>query len=371
MSAPSLLKTPLHEKHVELGARMMAFGGFDMPVQYSGIIEEHMAVRQEAGLFDISHMGEVYVRGPAARSFIQQLVTNDVEQLHDARAMYTVMCTPSGGIVDDLLVYRVSEEEYMLVINAANIEKDYDWMQSHNTMGAELENASAEVALLAVQGPASPDIVAELTDEPVGEMKYYRFLQPDPESFFDCEWAVLSRTGYTGEIGFELYLPAERAPAVWNAVLSAGEPHGLKPAGLGARDTLRLEAGLCLYGNDIDEDTHPLEAGLDWLVKFDKGDFIGRDALEEIRQEGPDRQLVGFVVEERGIPRSDYLILNTDEEEIGIVTSGSQSPVLDQGIGLGYVPRAERYTTPGSTLLVESRRRLLEATVRTPPFHKK
>jgi aminomethyltransferase len=369
-SSDTLKTTPLHDAHEALGARMMGFGGFDMPVQYSSIIEEHMAVRNEAGLFDVSHMGELFVRGPKALDLIQRLVTNDASKLYDGRAMYTVMCTPEGGIIDDLIVYRRSEDNYMLVLNAANVERDIDWIRTHNDVGADLENASDETALIALQGPRSLEIAQPLLDDDLDDLKFYHFWEETDGAFLDCDEALVSRTGYTGEVGLELYVSADEAEHVWNTLLEEGEEQGLKPAGLGARDTLRLEAGLCLHGNDITEQTNPYEANLGWLVKLDKGDFIGRDALESIAEKGPARKLVGFVAAERGIPRHDNIIQSPDEEEIGIVTSGTQSPILDAGIGLGYVPNDPAYTEPGQTLLIAGRRRSFEATVNKPPLHK-
>ncbi len=369
-SASTLKKTPLHAIHRALGARMMGFGGFEMPVQYSGIIEEHMAVREAAGLFDVSHMGEVYARGPHAFAFVQQLVTNDAAKLYDGRALYTVMCREDGGIVDDLIVYRLAEDEYLLVINAANIEKDFAWMQAHNPMGAALENASDALALLALQGPEAFAIAQELTDAPLSDLKFYHFRRLPPGAFLGCETALLSHTGYTGERGLEIYCEAEKAADVWEALMDAGRARGLKPAGLGARDTLRLEAGYSLYGNDITAETNPLEAGLGWVVKLDKGDFVGREALQRVKADGPTRKLVGFVVEERGIPRPGYAIEDDEGNEIGVVTSGSQSPVLQRGIGLGYVPNEETYTEPGRPLAIRARGRALAATVQKPPFYK-
>lgn len=362
-------KTPLHARHLALGARMMPFGGFDMPVQYSGIIEEHMAVREAAGLFDVSHMGEVFVRGPHAEAFVQHLVTNDAAKLHDGRAMYTVMCHPDGGIVDDLLVYRLRAEQYLLVVNAANIEKDVAWMRANNPMEADLEDASARIGLLALQGPAAFAIAASLVA--VGDLPYYHARLLPPEALVGSPWALLSHTGYTGEPGLELYVDADHVGALWDALLEAGRPHGLKPAGLGARDTLRLEAGFSLYGNELTDTTNPLEAGLGWVVKLDKGDFVGREALRQIKAEGPRRRLVGFVMEERGIPRHDYPILSPEGDPLGVVTSGSQSPVLGVGIGLGYVSNLPAYTQPGAALAVEARGRRLAARVHKPPFHKK
>ena len=348
---------------------MMAFGGFDMPVQYTSILDEHRAVREKAGLFDVSHMGEVLVRGPRAFDFVQHLVTNDAARLYDGRAMYAVMCQEDGGAVDDLLIYRMGEERYLLVINASNIEKDLAHMRAHNPMGAELEDVSADTALLAVQGPEAPAIVQKLTDVDLSGIKYYHFAEMPPGAFVGCERAVLSRTGYTGEPGFEIYCEGERAADVWAALMEAGRPAGLQPAGLGARDTLRLEAGYCLYGNDLDEATNPLEAGLGWTVKLDKGDFVGKEALERVKAEGPKRKLVGLVMEQRGIPRHGYEIL-ADGEAIGVVTSGTQSPVLGKGIALGYVPNEAAYTEPGRPLEVALRGRPAPATVQKPPFHK-
>lgn len=367
----SLKKTPLHEKHVALGARMMGFAGYDMPVQYSGIIDEHMAVREAAGLFDVSHMGEVLVRGPHAFAFVQRLVSNDINRLYDGRALYTVMCTPDGGVIDDLLVYQLDAEQYLLVINASNIDKDWAWMQEQNTVGADLENISDGIALMALQGPAAVAIAQTLTDVPVADIKYYHFQQLAPGSFFGCDFAILSHTGYTGESGFEIYCDADKASAVWDAIIKAGETHGLKPAGLGARDTLRIEAGYCLYGNDITGATNPLEAGLGWVTKLDKGDFVGREALQAIKAAGTHRKLIGFVLEDRGVPRAGYPLLSADgSHEIGQVTSGTQSPILGKGVGLGYVQNDPAYTQPGQTVLVQVRKRHLKATVTKPPFHK-
>jgi len=368
-SSDTLKTTPLHDVHESLEARMMGFGGFDMPVQYSSIIEEHMAVRNDAGLFDVSHMGELLVEGPNALDLIQGLVTNDASKLYDGRAMYTVMCTPEGGIIDDLIVYRRAEDRYMLVLNAANVERDIDWIRDHNDVGAALEDVSDDTALLALQGPKSLEIAQPLLDDDLDDLKFYHFWEKTGGSFLDCDDAIVSRTGYTGEIGLELYVSADEAEHVWSTLLERGEEQGLKPAGLGARDTLRLEAGLCLHGNDITEQTNPYEAGLGWLVKMDKGDFVGRDALAEIKENGPDRMLVGFVAAERGIPRHDHIIQSPDGDEIGVVTSGTQSPILDTGIGLGYVPNDPTYTEPGQSLQIASRRRTFQATVRKPPFH--
>lgn len=372
MAAPvdTLKTTPLHDIHLSLGARMMGFGGYDMPVQYSSIIEEHHAVREAAGLFDVSHMGEVQVIGPHAFDFVQNLVTNDASALYDGRAMYTAMCKPDGGIVDDLLVYRRAEDNYMLVINASNIEKDWAWMLAHNPMGATLNNISDATALLAIQGPKATEIVQQLTDIPLDEIKYYHFVEPAPGTFVGCETAILSRTGYTGEPGFEIYCENKKAAAVWNALMEAGQAHGLKPAGLGARDTLRLEAGFCLYGNDLSAATNPLEAGLGWITKLGKGEFIGREKLQRVKEEGPARKLIGFVLEKRGIPRHDCAILTPEGKQIGTVTSGTQSPILQKGIGLGYVLNEPSHTAPDTPLVINIRGRDYPARVRKPPFHK-
>ena len=370
MAEPDTLQyTPLHDRHVDLNARMMPFGGFDMPVQYTSIIEEHHAVREAAGLFDVSHMGEVEVNGPHAFSFVQHLITNDVSAMYNGRAMYAVMCTKDGGIVDDLIVYRRSESSYLLVINAANIEKDLAWMRSNNPMGAELTDLSPNLALIALQGPKAFDIAQPFVESALEDLTFYHFLEAHDGAFMDLSTAIVSRTGYTGEIGLELYIPSADAPVVWDTLLEAGEEHGLLPAGLGARDTLRLEAGYSLYGNDITEATNPYEAGLGWIVKLDAGDFIGRDALRTIKEAGPARRLIGFVATERGIPRHDYPIETPNGTEIGTVTSGSQSPVLNTGIGLGYVPNDEAYTMPGTALQIGGRRPF-SIEVRNPPLHK-
>ncbi len=373
-SVTPLERTPLYETHRALGAKMMPFGGFEMPVQYSSILDEHRAVREAAGLFDVSHMGEVLVHGPGAFDFVQHLVTNDAGTLYDGRAMYTVMCRPDGGAVDDLLVYRMTEDRYLLVINASNIEKDLAHIRAQHEAfegEVEIEDLSEQTALLALQGPKAFEIAQSVTDVPLGDIKYYHFVQPEPGTFLGCEHAIISHTGYTGEPGLEIYCETERAEGVWNALMEAGEAHGLKPAGLGARDTLRLEAGYCLYGHELTEETTPLEAGLGWVTKLDKGDFVGRKAIAAQKERGVPRKLVGFVMEERGIPRQDYAITAPDGEPIGEVTSGSQSPLLGQGIGLGYVPNDSAFTAPGSAIGIAVRGRILPATVTKPPFHKK
>lgn len=362
-------RTPLYDAHVALGARMMPFGGFEMPVQYTSIIDEHQAVRRHAGLFDVSHMGEVRVRGPHAFAFVQHLVTNDVGKLSDGRAQYTTMCQEDGGIVDDLLVYRIAEDDYMLVINASNIRKDLDWMKAHNPMKAQLQNVSDATGLLALQGPKAFEIFDALAPGVAEGLPYYHFRVLENGELLGLDNVIISHTGYTGEQGLEIYLPAKAAEQVWNALLEVGTPAGLKPAGLGARDTLRLEAGFSLYGNDLWEETTPLEAGLGWVTKLDKGDFVGREALQAQKASGIPRKLVGFVMQERCIPRHGQTIVGADGEPVGVVTSGSQSPTLNRGIGLGYVPNTSEHTTPGATIYVEQRGKRFTGIVHKPPFH--
>ena len=367
--ADTLATTPLYDVHEALGARMMPFGGFDMPVQYSGIIAEHEAVRNNAGLFDVSHMGEVDVTGPQAEAFVQHLVTNDVSALYDGKALYTAMCTPEGGIIDDLLVYRRAANHFLLVINAGNRAEDWRWMQENNPMGATLTNRSDEYALLALQGPKALDIARPFVGPALDELKFYHFIEMNDGSFIDCDRAIISRTGYTGEPGLELYVPPEDAALVWNTLLEAGADDGLLPAGLGARDTLRMEAGFCLHGNDISKETNPYEAGLGWIVKLEAGDFIGREALRAVKEEGPHRKLVAFVAQERGIPRAGDELIDADGTVLGPVTSGTQSPTLSSGIGLGYVPNKSTYTDPGTSLSVQGRR-TVAVEVAKPPLHK-
>lgn len=365
----TISKTPLHDVHLQLGARMTPFAGYHMPVQYAGIIEEHLAVRRQAGIFDVSHMGEIFVRGPHAADFTQYVITNDVESLYDGRALYTVMCREDGGIVDDLIVYRITEDEYLFVVNAANREKDLNWMIQNNAAKAEIDDVSERVALIAVQGPRSLEIVERALGESFDDLKFYHFRKSEAGPLQGSDVSMVSRTGYTGEVGVEIYCDADAAVSVWNAVMDAGSEAGLQPAGLGARDTLRIEAGYCLYGNDITDETNPLEAGLGWLTKLDKEEFIGKQALDAIRDRGLERKFVAFVLQERGIPRRGYPILDPAENEIGIVTSGTQSPVLQQGIGLGYVLNRPGFIEPGSELLISVRGRPMKAVVRKPPLH--
>jgi aminomethyltransferase len=363
MTGEALKRTPLHGIHVAAGARMVPFGGWDMPVQYAGIIEEHRAVRTRAGLFDVSHMGEAEVSGPGAIAFVQRLVTNDLSRIAAGQAMYTPMCTPQGGIIDDLLVYRLGDTRLMLVVNAANTDADLAWIRAHLDGGAALRDISAETALLALQGPRAPAILARLTRHPVDLIKYYWFREGIDVA---GRRAIVSRTGYTGEDGFELYVPAEDAPALWAALLDAGRADGLMPAGLGARDTLRLESGLLLHGNDMDSTTTPMEVGLAWTVKLQKGDFIGADVLRRQKAEGTARRLTGFVVEDRAIARHGFPI-QVDGRHAGRVTSGSFGPTVQKSIGLGFVPPA--HAAVGSRIAVEIRGRAVPAAVAKTPFY--
>ncbi|MDA0874392.1 MAG: glycine cleavage system aminomethyltransferase GcvT [Bacteroidetes bacterium] len=365
-----LQRTPLYDRHVALGAKMVPFAGFDMPVQYSGILDEHHAVRSAAGLFDVSHMGEVLVRGPHAFDFVQHLVSNNVAALTDGNAQYTVMCREDGGIVDDLLVYRRADQDYLLVINASNIEGDVAWMRANNPMGAEITDVSDRTGLLALQGPAAFDILAAASGFDASVLAFYTFAEPADGSFLGLSDVIISRTGYTGEPGGEIYTRAEDAAKVWDALLQHGNAFGLKPAGLGCRDTLRLESGYCLYGNDITSETNPLEAGLGWVTKLDASDFVGSQRLRAIKEAGPKRRLVGFVASERGIPRHGYAIQDGDGRVVGEVTSGTQSPILGKGIGLGYVANEAALTSPGAVLHIENRGRTFAVTVAKPPFHK-
>lgn len=364
------LRTPLYDAHVALGAKMMPFGGFDMPVQYSGIMAEHHAVRQAAGLFDVSHMGEVFVTGPNAFAFVQNLVTNDASKLVPGRAMYAAMCHETGGIVDDLLVYMLGEERYLLVVNASNIDKDWAHMQAHNAVGATLENRSDAIGLLALQGPRAFAIFEAATGIDASDIPYYHFRDLGAGALVGSSLAIVSHTGYTGEQGLELYVDAGRVAALWDLLMAAGADEGLLPAGLGARDTLRLEAGFSLYGNDLSDTTTPLEAGLGWITKLDKGDFVGRGALAAQKAAGVPRRLVAFVMQDRCIPRHGQPLVDADGVAVGEVTSGTQSPTLGKGIGLGYVPNTPDYTAVGSAVRVAQRGTAFAGTVRKPPLHK-
>jgi aminomethyltransferase len=356
-------KTSLYDTHVRLGGKMVEFGGFLMPVQYKGIIEEHRCVRTRVGLFDVSHMGEFRFTGSDALAFIQRMTLNDASKLEVGQAQYTGMCYEHGGMVDDLLVYRLADG-YMMVVNASNIDKDFEWLAEHKQGHVELSNISDETALLALQGRYAEPTLQKLTDVDLSQIRFYHFTDGEVAGVK----AMISRTGYTGEDGFEIGFDASQAETVWNAILEAGEEFGIQPIGLGARDTLRLEMKYCLYGNDIDETTTPLEAGLGWIVKFDKGEFVGREALLKQKEAGLRRKLVGFEVNSRAVPRHDYAILK-DGESVGRVTSGTFSPMLEKPIGLGYV-RIE-HTAVGTELEIDIRGRHAPAKVVKTPFYKR
>ncbi|MCA8831320.1 glycine cleavage system aminomethyltransferase GcvT [Hymenobacter pini] len=358
----SLKTVPLNDVHQQLGAKMVPFAGYNMPVRYSSDLEEHHTVRRAVGIFDVSHMGEFRVRGPHALSLIQRVTSNDASKLTPGKAQYSCLPNQQGGIVDDLLVYMLAEEDYLLVVNASNIEKDWAWIQQFNTEGADMQNLSDEMSLFAVQGPKATAALQSLTDADLSAIPYYSFVQG---TFAGAPDVIISATGYTGAGGFELYVPNQYAQQVWEAVMTAGQPYGLKPIGLGARDTLRLEMGYCLYGNDITDTTSPLEAGLGWITKFTK-DFTNSESLKAQKDAGVERKLVGFLMDGPGIPRSHYPLVNEAGEVIGEVTSGTQSPSLSKGVGLGYVKT--ELSKPGSQIFVQVRGKNLPATVTKLPF---
>jgi aminomethyltransferase len=372
MPDETLQTTPLHAAHVALGAKMAPFAGYDMPIQYTGILDEHRAVRTAAGLFDVSHMGEFRVRGPQAEAFVQRLVTNDAAALVDGKAMYAVLCHESGGAVDDLLVYRLGPDHFLLVVNASNRGKDWDHAQGVLAEGrfeAEMTDESDRTSLLALQGPKAFEIFEAATGMDASHIPYYHFEEAAPGAVVGAQHAIVSHTGYTGEKGLELYVENEAAEAVWNAILAAGEAHGLRPAGLGARDTLRLEAGYCLYGHELTDETTPLEAGLGWVVKPDAKEFVGREALVAQKAAGVPRRLVGLVCDGRGLPRDGFTVTDEAGAPVGTVTSGSQSPVLGTGVALALVENRPDLTAAGTRLAIDVRGRPLAATVTKPPFH--
>jgi aminomethyltransferase len=357
-------KTALYNCHVALGAKMIPFAGFEMPVEYQGITAEHLAVRQGAGVFDVSHMGEFWVRGEQAFSFLQKITTNDVAQLTDGKVQYTCLPNGKGGIVDDLLVYRMDANNYLLVVNAANIQKDWDWCQLQNSFGVSLENVSDTITQLAVQGPMALSILQSLTQIDLSAIPYYSFKIGD---FAGLEHVIISHTGYTGAGGFELYVSNNDALHLWNAVFSAGKNVGIVPVGLGARDTLRLEMGYCLYGNDIDDTTSPIEAGLGWITKFiDNKDFINMELFVCQKLQGVERRLCGFKMIDKGIPRNGYEIVDSNEQSIGIVTSGSISPILQCGIGMGYIQLP--HDEIGKSIYIKVRQKHLKAEIVKMPF---
>ena len=361
----NLKKLALHQKHVALGARMVPFAGYEMPLRYSSDIEEHQTIRNGVGIFDVSHMGEFIIEGKGALDLIQFVCSNDASTLSIGQAQYSCLPNEKNGIVDDLLVYRLNVDQYMLVINASNIEKDWAWINGHNTFGASLSNISDRITLLAIQGPKALNMMQQITGVDLKTMKYYTFEKGKIGNITDG--AIFSATGYTGAGGIELFLYNEFAAATWDLIFEKGKIFGIKPIGLGARDTLRLEMGYCLYGNDIDETTSPIEAGLGWITKFNK-DFINADNLKIQKEQGVGNKLVGFVMVDRGIPRHGYDILNSDHEKIGRVTSGSMSPSLGVGIGMGYVD--SRYRKEGSELFIPIRNRELKARIVKFPIYK-
>jgi len=355
----NIKKTPLYEKHIKLEARIVHFAGFEMPISYSGIKEEHFAVREQVGMFDVSHMGEFLVEGKDALAFLQKTTSNDVAKLSPGQIQYSCFPNDQGGIVDDLLVYCLRENNYMLVVNGANIEKDFDWLSKQSAgFDLKLENVSDEIALIALQGPKSIELLQQLTDTDVSALAYYHF---DKMTVDGIPNLLVSATGYTGEKGFELYIPPNDAPQIWEKLHSLGAV----PCGLACRDTLRLEKGYCLYGNDIDDTTSPLEAGLGWITKFNK-DFINKDALLAQKKEGLSKRLVGFELVDKGIARQDYPILDKEGNTIGRVTSGTQSPSLGKAIGMGYVD--SRFKKTGSELFIGIRKKVVKAVVVKMPF---
>lgn len=354
--------TALTKVHESLGAKMVPFAGYNMPVQYEGLNAEHKTVRESVGVFDVSHMGEFFIIGKGALDLLQKVTSNDVSKLTDGKIQYSCLPNGKGGIVDDLLVYKRAEEDYMLVVNASNIEKDWNWISSHNTEGVGMLDNSDEISLLAVQGPKAAEALQSLTDINLSEMTYYTF---ETGVFAGVEDVIISATGYTGSGGFEIYFRNDDAEVIWNKIFEAGKNWDIKPIGLGARDTLRLEKGFCLYGNDIDDNTSPLEAGLGWITKFTK-DFIDSDKLKLQKEEGIKRRLIGFEMLERGIPRQGYAILDKEGNTIGNVTSGTQSPTLGKAIGMGYVTIENKAV--GNEIFIEIRNKSLKAEVVKIPF---
>ena len=352
----------LNDVHIALGAKMVPFAGFNMPVQYSGINAEHETVRKDVGVFDVSHMGEFILKGDSALDLIQKVSSNDASKLFDGKIQYSCLPNETGGIVDDLLVYRIDEKTYMLVVNASNIEKDWDWISKYNTGGVEMKNISDQTSLLAVQGPKAAAALQSLTDVELSSMEYYTFKKG---VFAGIDNVLISATGYTGAGGFELYFDNKHARHMWDSIFKAGERFGIKPIGLAARDTLRLEMGFCLYGNDIDDTTSPIEAGLGWVTKFTKN-FVNSDNLAEQKQNGVSRKLVGFEMIDRGIPRHDYEIVNNEGIVIGNVTSGTQAPSLQKAIGMGYV--SKEFSKEGSEIYIKIRDNKVKAQVVKFPF---
>ncbi len=355
---------PLNDLHVKLGGKMVPFAGFNMPVRYSSDLDEHMTVRNAVGVFDVSHMGEFTIQGPDALDLIQRVTSNDASKLVDGQAQYSCLPNEKGGIVDDLIVYRIKENDYLIVVNASNIEKDWNWFSRFNTKGARMQNISDDICLFAVQGPKASQVLEKLTSTDLSSIKYYHFAIG---TLAGVDNVIISNTGYTGAGGFELYVGKKDAEQVWKKIFEAGKDSGIKPIGLGARDTLRLEMGFCLYGNDIDDTTSPLEAGLGWITKFTK-EFTNSANLKKQKEQGVTRKLVGFKMVDKGIPRHDYIIKDDKSNVIGKVTSGTISPVLGTGIGLGYV--SSGCSTPEKEIYIDVRGKNLKAIVQKTPFIK-
>ena len=357
--------TALTEKHIALGAKMVPFAGYSMPVQYEGVTIEHETVRNGVGVFDVSHMGEFILKGENALKLIQKFSSNDASKMHDGKAQYSCMPNGKGGIVDDLIIYRINENEYFLVVNASNIEKDWNWISAQNNLGVEMTNVSDDYCLLAIQGPQAAEAMQSLTSVDLSNMTYYTF---EHNKFAGIDNVMISATGYTGSGGFEIYVRNEDASELWEKVFLAGKSYGVKPIGLAARDTLRLEMGFCLYGNDITDETSPLEAGLGWITKFSK-DFVDCDFLKNQKEAGVTKKLIAFEMIDRGIPRKDYEIHDREGNKIGIVTSGTMSPSMKKGIGLGYVNLPHNQID--SDIFISVRNKSLKAKVVKAPFYKK
>lgn len=355
-------KITLNDVHEQLGAKMVPFAGYTMPLQYEGLNAEHLHVRSKVGIFDVSHMGEFFVSGEKAESFLQKMTSNDVSKLIDGKVQYSCIPNDKGGIIDDLLIYRQGPNRYMLVVNASNIDKDFEWLSGGLTEGVTMTDDSDSYSLFAVQGPDAAKALQSLTSIDLKDMVYYTF---DQGTFAGVDDVIVSATGYTGSGGFEIYVKNEVAPQVWNKIMEAGKAHDLKPIGLAARDTLRLEKGFCLYGNDIDDTTSPLEAGLGWVTKFTK-DFTNSEALKKQKEEGIKRKLVGFEMVDRGIPRQGYILKNAEGQEIGVVTSGTQSPSLNKAVGMGYV--SKEFSTRDTEIYVDIRNKMVKAQVVKMPF---
>jgi len=355
-------KTALYDKHASLGAKIVPFAGFEMPVQYSGVTEEHFAVREKAGLFDVSHMGQFFVEGPGAKDLLQLVTTNNVDTLENGKAQYSCLPNENGGIVDDLIVYKMEDEKYFVVVNASNIEKDWNHIVKYNNFDAVLTNASDDMSLLAIQGPKATEILQKLTDTNLSEIPYYNFTMGSVAGVNDV---IISNTGYTGSGGFEIYFQNESAEKLWDEIIKAGESEGIIPCGLAARDTLRLEKGFCLYGMDIDDTTSPIEAGLGWITKFDK-DFVSKDIFAKQKEEGVTRKLVGFELQDKGVPRHDYPVVDAEGNVIGKVTSGTQSPMKKIGLGLAYVDKP--HFKLGSEIFIQVRNKNIPAKVVKTPF---